>query len=252
MTKRKPIAAGNWKMNKGIQETEHFIQELLRENLDQAACEIIIAPPFPSLANAVKQKSGSIIQIAGQNCHQEDAGAYTGEVSAAFLKDAGCSHVILGHSERRAYFHESNELIRAKIAASWKQSLIPIYCVGETLSERENGQVEQVLRAQIQEALQSLAVKTENLVVAYEPVWAIGTGKVASAQDAQSAHRFIRELLEQMFGKEIAQGIRILYGGSAKPDNIAELIAQPDIDGGLIGGASLKADSFWEMIRQIA
>jgi triosephosphate isomerase len=199
----------------------------------------------------VQDSRGSAIQVAAQNCYSQNEGAYTGEISPKFLKDMGVSHVILGHSERRHIFGESDEMIRDKVAAALEVGLVPIFCIGETLEEREGDQVEQVLERQVGRGLKDLRFGPEDLIVAYEPVWAIGTGKVAQSSDAQQAHAFVRSLLHQRFGPDIGEGVRILYGGSVKPDNIADLMAQPDIDGGLIGGASLKKDSFVSLVQSI-
>lgn len=249
--KRKNIAAANWKMNKTEIETAEFFNSLNEKALDSSSCEIIISPSFLSLHQALKLANKKNISIAAQNCHFEKSGAFTGEVSPIFLKEIGVSHVILGHSERRNYFHEDNSTIRKKIQSAIEEQLIPIFCIGETLEEREAGKIEVVLETQILEGLQGIEVSPQNMIIAYEPVWAIGTGKVASKEDAQSAHSFVRAILGREYSTEIAQGIRILYGGSAKPENIDELIAQEDIDGALIGGASLKVDSYWSMIESI-
>ena len=249
---RKFIAAGNWKLNKSISETTDFFEEFLPGLKGDESCEIIVAPVYLSIPVAVEKTKGSQVKIAGQNCYSENNGAFTGEVSASFLKSAGCSHIIIGHSERRAIFHESNEIINAKLKICLEEGLVPIFCIGETLQQREDDLVEKVLKEQLVEGLKGLDISSKDLIVAYEPVWAIGTGKVASKEDAQAAHVFIRKTLKGLVGSEVADRTRILYGGSVKPENIDELISQPDIDGGLVGGASLKASSFNELVKSIS
>jgi triosephosphate isomerase len=251
MSHRRAIAAANWKLNKSLKETVEFAEQLHPNIPPDLKCEIIIAPTFLALSTLAAKIKGMPISIAGQNCYSQNSGAFTGEVSPQFLRDAGASHAILGHSERRTIFKESDADIQKKMTAVLNERLIPIFCVGETLEEREKGQVEQVLERQVVNGLKGIQANPENLIVAYEPVWAIGTGKVAKSSDAQEAHLFIRGLLRKLYGDGSANGIRILYGGSVKPDNVTELISQPDIDGGLIGGASLKVADFAEIIRLI-
>jgi len=253
---RKPIFAANWKMNKGASETEDFVKSFITKIQGQnLACEIVIAPPFislPKLAETLHSsgQSSQAIQIAAQNCSQFDAGAYTGEVSVMMLREFFVHYVILGHSERRSIFGESDEVINAKMLKAREANLKPIFCIGETLAEREGGQLEAVLRRQVTEGLKGMSEKDmAETVIAYEPVWAIGTGVTASSQQAQDAHAFVRSLVSELYGADTAARIRIQYGGSVKPGNAAELMACPDIDGALIGGAALEPQSFMEIIR---
>jgi len=212
--------------------------------------EVLLAPPLTSLETVVGVTKGSSILVAGQNLHWEAKGAFTGEVSAAMLRDAGCSHVIVGHSERRQFFAETDESVCKKTAAALAQALIPIVCVGETLAQRESGQMRTIIDSQVRKGLLGLdTVAIRTLVVAYEPVWAIGTGKVATPEQAQEVHALIRGVLAEIGGKEAAEGCRILYGGSVKADNVDHLMRQPDIDGALVGGASLQVDSFVRIVR---
>src|SRR6478735_10501716 len=255
---RKPIFAANWKMNKGASETEDFIKSFLSKLHGQDfPCDIVIAPPFislPKLAevlhNADAVQNAHAIQIAAQNCSQFDSGAYTGEVSVLMLREFFVHYVILGHSERRAIYGETDAQINAKIKKSREANLKPIFCIGETLAEREAGQLETVLRTQVTNGLLDISEKDlAEIVIAYEPVWAIGTGVTATSQQAQDAHAFVRSLIADLYGAEAAGKIRIQYGGSVKPGNAAELMACPDIDGALIGGAALEPQSFLEIIR---
>lgn len=249
---RKPIFAANWKMNKGPSETEDFAKSLLPNVQHQTfPCDIVIAPPFVSLAKASELFGNvSSVSLAAQNCSEYDAGAYTGEVSAMMLKEFYVHYVILGHSERRAIYGESDAVINAKMLKARELNLKPIFCIGETLEEREGGKLEEVLRRQVTEGLKGFSEKDlAETVIAYEPVWAIGTGVTASAAQAQEAHAFVRSLIAENFGAEPAAKIRIQYGGSVKPANAAELMACPDIDGALIGGASLEASSFLAIIN---
>ncbi len=245
---RTPILAGNWKMNKTVGEATDLVNGLLAVALRASAVELVVGPSYtalPAVANALR---GSSIGVAAQNVHWEASGAFTGEVSVEMLTDIGCSHVIIGHSERRQYFGETNEAANKKLLAAHAGGLLPIYCVGETLAEREGGIMEDVVGAQVREGLAGLTVEQASMtVIAYEPVWAIGTGRTATPDQAQEAHAFIRGVITEVCGEGVAAAVRIQYGGSANPGNIAELISQPDIDGGLIGGASLKAESFGEM-----
>lgn len=255
---RKPIFAANWKMNKGPSETEDFVKSFLSKLQGQDfPCDIVIAPPFislPKLAdqlhNANAGQNAHAIQIAAQNCSQFDPGAYTGEVSVMMLRESFVHYVILGHSERRAIYGETDAVINAKIKKAREANLKPIFCIGETLAEREAGKLETVLRTQVTEGLKDISVKDMlEIVIAYEPVWAIGTGVTASSQQAQDAHAFVRSLVAELYGAETSAKIRIQYGGSVKPNNAAELMACTDIDGALIGGASLEPQSFLEIIR---
>ena len=249
---RKPIFAANWKMNKGPSETEDFARALLSNVQHQTfPCDIVIAPPFVSLAKASELLGNvSSVALAAQNCSQYDSGAYTGEVSLMMLKEFYVHYVILGHSERRAIFGETDEVINAKMIKAREYKLKPIFCIGETLEEREGGKLEEVLRRQVTKGLEGFSEKDlSETVIAYEPVWAIGTGVTASADQAQEAHAFVRSLVGESFGTDAASRIRIQYGGSVKPANAAELMACPDIDGALIGGAALEAASFLQIIK---
>lgn len=255
---RKPIFAANWKLNKGASETEDFVRSFLSRTQGQnIPSEIVIAPPFvslPKLADllhtATAVQNAHAIQIAAQNCSQFENGAYTGEVSAVMLREFFVHYVILGHSERRSIFGETDEIINAKMKKAREANLKPIFCIGETLEEREGGKLESVLTRQLTVGLDGLTDKDlAETVIAYEPVWAIGTGVTASAQQAQDTHAFVRSVIAGMYGDDSASRIRIQYGGSVKPGNAAELMACPDIDGALIGGASLEPQSFLDIIR---
>ncbi|MEI8037848.1 MAG: triose-phosphate isomerase [Verrucomicrobiota bacterium] len=255
---RKPIFAANWKMNKGASETEDFVKSFLSKLQGQNfASEIVIAPPFVSLPKlaevlhtATAGQNAHAIQIAAQNCSQYDSGAYTGEISVLMLREFFVHYVILGHSERRSIYGETDAVINAKMKKARETNLKPIFCIGETLAEREGGMLETVLRTQVTDGLKGITEKdmTET-VIAYEPVWAIGTGVTATSQQAQDAHAFVRSLVADLYGADTAARIRIQYGGSVKPGNAAELMACPDIDGALIGGAALEPQSFFEIIR---
>ncbi len=242
---RKPLIAANWKMHKTTEETRQFLMEFVPLVHDVSDVEIVLAPPFTSLAVAAKFLKGSPVRLAAQDVFWETQGAYTGEISPVMLKDCECAYAIVGHSERRQYFGETNESVNKKIGACQAEGLGVIMCIGETLQERETGQTFKVLEAQLREGLSGLS--PQGLVIAYEPVWAIGTGKTATKEQAQEAHEFIRGILKDLFGA-VAEEIRILYGGSVKPENISELMAQPDVDGALVGGASLKVDSFVKIV----
>ncbi|NYE57314.1 triose-phosphate isomerase [Carboxydothermus ferrireducens] len=247
---RKPFIAGNWKMYKTPVEAAGFVRELIDSLKDVNGVDVAVCPPFPALWPVKEALEGSNIALGAQNMHFEKEGAFTGEVSPAMLQDIGVKYVILGHSERRAYFGETDELINQKIKAAFTWGLNPIFCVGETLEERERGITKAVVEIQVLKGLAGVtAEQAENLTIAYEPVWAIGTGKTATPDDAQEVCRFIRELLVKLFGREIADKVRIQYGGSVKPENIKELIAKPDIDGALVGGASLKVESFTAIVK---
>ena len=243
---RKPFIAANWKMNKTLEETQAFINEFVPLVKDVKDVDIIIAPPFTSLYVASKLLKNTNVQLASQDVFYEDKGAYTGEVSPVMLTDAGCVHVIVGHSERRQYFKETDEILNKKIKAAKKHGLGIIFCIGESLEEREAGKMFEVLKREIMEGLR--AVPYEGLVVAYEPIWAIGTGKTATTEQAQEVHKYIRERLGDLYGGA-ASLIRILYGGSVTPDNVDALMACEDVDGALVGGASLKADSFAKLVK---
>lgn len=250
MSMRTKIIAGNWKMNTTAVEAEGLVRGILEKVSDFRGVEIVVCPPFTSLAAVFALIGGSNVALGAQNMHWEDKGAYTGEVSATMLLTLGCQFVILGHSERRSYFFETDEVVARKTRAAISCGLVPIVCVGETLDERERGITNQVVERQVYGAFSGMtAGEFDGIVVAYEPVWAIGTGKTATTEQAQEVHAFIRERLTQMFGGGVAGKTRIQYGGSMKPENAGDLLAQADIDGGLIGGASLKADLFEEIIR---
>lgn len=248
---RNSIVAGNWKMNNNLSESIALISEIKNGilNLD-VKTEAIICPPYVILETAAALLKDSKVKLGAQNMHFEDSGAFTGEVSASMLKSVGCEYVILGHSERRAIFNETNEVINKKIKQALKYDLKPIFCVGETLEERENGTMKNVLETQITEGLANISEdELSKMIVAYEPVWAIGTGKTATPDQAQEVHNFIRSLITKLYSSNVAEKLIIQYGGSVKPNNAEELISQPDIDGALVGGACLKADSFLEIIK---
>ena len=252
MNDRKPLMAGNWKMNLSLNEAEDLLARIKEARVDLDRVDVLVAPPFTTLQLARDILAGTDILIAAQNMHWEQNGAFTGEISPFMLKEAGCSHVILGHSERRMHFFETNEIVDRKTEAAINAGLTPIICIGETLQEREEARTFDVLKTQLDESLKSrrrMRSFPEGILLAYEPVWAIGTGKTASPEQAQEVHLFIRRWLDEAFGSDTSKATRILYGGSVKPDNSKELMAQPDIDGTLIGGASLKADSFLSIIR---
>lgn len=245
---RTNVIAGNWKMNKTNAEAVEMLTELkgLVKGIEDV--KIIIGAPFTALSDAVRTVEGSNIAIAAENVYPKASGAYTGEVSPTMLKAIGVKYVILGHSERREYFHESNEFINEKVKAVLENEMTPILCIGEKLEDRENEKTATVTETQIREGLAGITPEqAKNIIVAYEPVWAIGTGKTATPEMAQETHKQIREVLKDMFGT-VAEEMIIQYGGSMKPGNAKELLAQPDIDGGLIGGASLEADSFAQII----
>jgi len=247
---RKPIVAGNWKMHKTAEEAVELISAIKSELSDAVAADVVLCPTFTSLSAASAELSGTSIDLGGQNMHWEASGAYTGEISAEMLREAGCHYVILGHSERRQYFGETDENVNKKAKAALAANLRPIVCVGEVLEQREAGETEQVVEAQIRGSLADIGAEGwVNTVVAYEPVWAIGTGLTATPEQAQAVHAFIRGILADIAGDSVAAAMRLQYGGSVKPDNAEELFSQADIDGGLIGGAALKADSFAAIVR---
>jgi triosephosphate isomerase (TIM) len=247
---RRPVIAGNWKMYKTGAETRAFFEAFRPLVAASKNCEIVIAPPFTALAAAVEAARGSAIRIAAQNLHWEREGAFTGEVSARMIVDAGCSGVIIGHSERRQYFGETDESVNRKTKAALESGLTPIVCVGETLSEREGNLTNAVLKRQFENGFAALtAAEFSRILVAYEPVWAIGTGRTATPETAGEAHRYIRDLAANRFTSEQASALRILYGGSVKPDGIKGLMAQEEIDGALVGGASLDPKSFAAIVN---
>ena len=249
---RTPIIAGNWKLNKTISEAVALTTTLKALVADDTGVGIIVAPPFTALVAVNDVVANSNIHLAAQDVYSEDSGAFTGEVSAPMLKDIGCTYVIIGHSERRQYFGETNDSVNQKVKAALAHDLKPIICVGELLEEREAGQTEAVIESHVTGGVAGLsAADLLSCVIAYEPVWAIGTGKTATPDQAQEVHNFIRGLLIEAYSMEVASQICIQYGGSVKPENAAELIGQPDVDGALVGGASLDAESFAQIVRNV-
>lgn len=247
---RKPLIAGNWKLNKTIKEAIELVTLLKRKLGDIQLVDVVVCPVYTALSEVADALDGSGIGLGAQDLYWEEKGAFTGEVSASLIKDAGANFVVIGHSERRQFFHETDETVNRKTRAAMKAGLTPIVCVGETLKEREANRTIQVLGTQFKGSfLNFTAEEMGKLVIAYEPVWAIGTGKVATPQQAEEAHAFLRKEIVRAFGEEVAKDLRILYGGSVKPDNIATLMSEPDIDGALVGGASLEADSFADIVR---
>jgi len=247
----RPFIAGNWKMNTDSRSSASLAAGISAGCSDAAgkAVDVVLCPPFVYLGTVAKALSGTRILLGGQDLYTEQEGAFTGEISAAMLKDTGCVYVLCGHSERRHVIGESDQLINRKVAAAINGGLVPIFCVGEKIEQREGGKTNDVVTAQLKEGLADLSEeKVAEIIIAYEPVWAIGTGLTATPAQAQEVHWLIRELLVRKVGKQSAQQIRILYGGSAKPDNAADLMAEADIDGLLVGGASLKADDFLRII----
>jgi len=250
---RKKLIAGNWKMNKTSADAVALAHDIVVSLGTLSTVEVVICPPFTALEGVARAVDGSLVKLGAQNMHFEPSGAFTGEVSAPMLRALFATHVILGHSERRTLFGETDELINKKVLCALRNQLRPILCVGETLAEREAGSTLKVVQAQTERALDGVSKElAATIVIAYEPVWAIGTGKVATTEQAQEVHGFIRGLLAKLYGDAAAQRIRILYGGSMKPANAPELLAQQDIDGGLIGGASLEARSFMELVKAAA
>ena len=248
---RKPVIAGNWKMYKLLAEAVTTALDLKPLVANANHCEVVIAPVYTALKSVADRLEGSNIRVAAQNCAtQNEFGAQTGEIAPAMLRDVGCSHVIIGHSERRQFYGETDNAINQKTKAALAAGLTAIVCVGESLAEREAGQAETVVKGQLVKGLDGLTLGgMERIIIAYEPVWAIGTGKTATPEQAQEMHAHIRRTLAAISGKEIADSTRILYGGSVKPDNIATLMSQPDVDGALVGGASLEAASFAQIVN---
>jgi triosephosphate isomerase len=248
---RKPVIAGNWKMYKTVSESIETALALKPLVANANHCEVVIAPVFTALKTVADRLEGSNIHVAGQDCSTEiEQGAHTGEVAAFMLKDAGAGYVIIGHSERRQYYSETDLFVRKKAQAAIISGLTAIICVGETLAQRDQGNAESVVSGQLEGGLSGLtASDLDRIIIAYEPVWAIGTGRTATPEQAQEMHAFIRRVFAQRHSSDAAERLRILYGGSVKPDNIAGLTAQPDIDGALVGGASLKAESFAEIVN---
>jgi triosephosphate isomerase len=248
---RRRVIAGNWKMFKTVAETRAFFSAFLPLVADSRNCDIVVAPPFTAIAPAVQAAAKSNVAIAGQDVYWEKEGAFTGEISPNMLVEAGCRYVIIGHSERRQFFDETNETVAKKTKAALAAGLTPIVCVGEMLAEREAGMTERVCRMQFRGSLGALTPEEfSRILIAYEPVWAIGTGKTATPDIAASAHRFLRQCAAEQFSAGHASALRIMYGGSVKPDNIQGLMAQEELDGALVGGASLDAKSFASIVKE--
>ncbi len=249
---RTKIVAGNWKMHKNAEETEDLLNDLIDKLPSDKEAQIIVAPTFVNLASAVDHLEFTNIGVAAQNMHQAEGGAFTGEISADMLKSVGVNIVILGHSERRAYFHETDALLASKVNTALKHDMNVIFCFGEELKDRQSGNHFNIVENQLKDGLFHLEEKAwENIVLAYEPVWAIGTGETASPEQAQEMHEFIRETIRSKYGSNVAENVSILYGGSVKPDNAGEIFSKPDVDGGLIGGAALKAEDFAAIVSAI-
>jgi len=247
---RKPIIAGNWKMNKTNAEAVDLVNELIPLVKDVSDVEIVICPPFTALSEVYRVIDGTNILLGAQDVYFEEKGAFTSQISCSMLKDAGCVYVIIGHSERRQYFGETNESVNKKVKAALNSGLKPIICVGETLEQREANKTMEIIEEQVKGALDGISnEEMSNIVIAYEPIWAIGTGRTATPEQAQEVHAFIRNLILNIYDSDIADNLRIQYGGSVKPDNVKELMEQEDIDGGLIGGASLEAESFSKIVK---
>lgn len=249
MTLRTPLIAGNWKLHNTVAESKELASAIASHVGQGVACEVVVSPVATSLAAVRETIQGSAVGLAAQNVFWESSGAYTGELSPTLLADVGCSHCIIGHSERRQYFAETDDGVRKKVAALIRESLVPIMCVGESLEQREAGKTLEVVLGQVESGTDGHeSAFLASLVIAYEPIWAIGTGKTAKAEDAQEVHQAIRAHLGSLKGQSWAEQLRILYGGSVKPSNADELLAQPDVDGALVGGASLSADNFVPII----
>lgn len=247
---RKPMIVGNWKMNNTIAESIRLVTELKELVSEVEDIDIVVAPSFVALTSVAIAIQDTNIQLGAQNAFWEESGPYTGEVSAVMLKDVGCQYVILGHSERRQYFKETDEIVNKKVLSAIDAGLIPIMCIGETLEEREKNRAFSVVETQLKRGIQDIhSDQAENIVIAYEPVWAIGTGRTATPEQAEEIHFHIRKILSKLYGNSIANNIRILYGGSVKPENISELMAKPNIDGALVGGASLDSQSFAHIVK---
>jgi triosephosphate isomerase (TIM) len=250
MMGRLSFMAGNWKMNKTTGEAIDLVRELKAAISGVKGVEVAVAPPFTALYAVCKELEGSSIRLAAQNLYWEEKGAFTGEVSPLMLKEVGCHYVIIGHSERRQFFGETDETVNRRIKAALAQGLKVIFCIGEILKEREEGKTFSVIERQVEDGLKNLSDKEmKNMVIAYEPVWAIGTGKTATPGQAEEVHRFIRGKIEKLYSREVSEEIRIQYGGSVTPENIKGLMEQANIDGALVGGASLKAESFSKIVR---
>ncbi|MEE1898175.1 triose-phosphate isomerase [Flavobacterium rakeshii] len=249
---RKKIVAGNWKMNNDSQQTQALLSDILNKRPQDTATKIVVAPTFVNLQSAVAQTKGSNVIVAAQNMHQAESGAFTGEISVGMLKGIDVNTVILGHSERRAYFGETNSILAEKVNTALKHNLTIIFCFGEELADRQSGNHFNVVESQLREGLFHIGESQwTNVVLAYEPVWAIGTGETASPEQAQEMHNFIRTLIKENVSADVSEHTSILYGGSVKPDNAQEIFSKPDVDGGLIGGAALKADDFLAIVNAI-
>ena len=247
---RRPLIAGNWKLHKTVAEALELVTTLKKDLTDVKDRDMVVAPAFTALASVAEVLAGSPLALAAQNCYPQASGAFTGEVSPALLRDVGCRYVIVGHSERRSLFSESDDFIRQKVKAVLDEGLLAIFCIGETLEERNENRTFEILEGQVDAGLKGIdKAAAEGLTIAYEPVWAIGTGQTASDDQAEEAHRFIRDLLARRYDQDLADRTRILYGGSVKPDNVDGLMAMPNIDGALVGGASLKAADFIRIVR---
>jgi triosephosphate isomerase len=246
---RKKVIAGNWKMNNDISESQNLVSGIISGLGNDTKCEVIVCPPFTSLSEVSTLIKNTPVKLGAQNMHYEDSGAYTGEISNSMLKSVGCECVIIGHSERRTIFGENDKMINKKINKALESGLKVIFCIGESLEQREEGNTNEVVKKQIVNGLINVTSDDlTNIIVAYEPIWAIGTGKTATPEQAQEVHFFIRGQIEKIYSKESAENLQIQYGGSVKPENAATLLSQPDIDGALVGGACLKADSFLSII----
>ena len=246
---RRPLIVGNWKMFKTIPEAINLVNVIKAGVHKVTNCDVAICPPFTTLSAVSAELRETKIELGAQDMHSETEGAFTGEISPLMLKDVGCRYVIIGHSERRQHFHETNELINKKVIAALKYSLVPILCLGETLEEREARRAFEVVKQQFDESLKNLKPEEiERIVIAYEPVWAIGTGRTATPEQAEQMHSYVRRLLNEHYGEATGERVKILYGGSVKPDNIAQLMAKPNVDGALVGGASIKGESFIQIV----
>ena len=248
---RKKVIAGNWKMNNDLSETQNLISKLSNGlSKEKINCDVIVCPPFTSLMEASSLLKNTTIKLGAQNMFYEDSGAYTGEISASMLKSVGCEYVILGHSERRTFFYDTNEVINKKIKKALESGLKPIFCIGETLEQREKNVTIEVIKQQLTIGLNDISENSlSNIIVAYEPVWAIGTGRNATPEQAEDVHKYIRSWIKEKYSSNVAESLVIQYGGSVKPDNAKELLSQKDIDGALVGGACLKAESFMSIIK---
>jgi triosephosphate isomerase len=248
--KRRPILAGNWKMNMTATQARELASKLIPLVSGAKDRDILLGPPFTALYAVADAIKGTNIGLAAQNLHWEDKGAFTGEISADMLLDSGCKYVIIGHSERRQYFGETDETVNKKVKQALKKGLLPILCVGETLAEREAGRLNDIISRQVTGGLKDISAEDmKKMVIAYEPVWAIGTGKTATPEQANEVHGLIREKVKTLYSADIAEGLRIQYGGSVTPENVSQLMAKPDIDGALVGGASLKPESFAALVN---